>query len=488
MADKMRLTYIKFILIVCAVVFCMCDTVMATTTEMMSELPQAINEKKEAAVKIIVYVVDQNKKQYNLRQGTGILVETRENDGASSEIVLTNDRLTQVDDTELNNIRLKYGLSAEASLDVCVDIVLQVGTRIEAEIKHEGEDFLVLELKKDINVSNSLNLGNSAAVNANDRLYMLGYGGNMSILGQEDLTNMDLRYGTGAVSAVAEEEIVTDFQPQPGDIGMPVLNANGYVVGMLVERETGICIKPIDTIKKTLDVLGIPYVGISIDNHYNEVTKEIAHQLDILLLECQNLAMDEDAYTKKSIDKLKTAIDSAMEIQSNNESTYDQYEKAIEELEKYKGKLKKKDHPIRMLQLGFATAILFFLILGFRTQRTINQLQEENRYNLGGNTNSNEVIYAKLIRMDSLQEIAITNVIFKIGKHAPEVDYVITDNTSVSRHHADIMRKGKEFFILDNNSTNHTFVNGEQIISGQYVPIKGGDMIRLSDVDFRFEI
>ncbi len=488
MADKMRHIFVKFVLIVCVVCGLVCTTSNASNENTSLVLPQAINEKKQAVVKVIVYAVDQNKKQYNLRQGTGFLVETKENDGATSEIVLTNDQLMKVDDTELNNIRLKYGLSTEASLDVCVDIILQVGTRIETEVKHEGEDFLVLDLKKDINVSNSFNLGESSAVNMNDRLYMLGYGGNMSILGQDNLTNMELQYGTGIVTSLEDGMIVTDFQPQPGDVGMPVLNANGYVVGIVVEKENALTIKPIDNIKTTLDVLNIPYVGINTDNHYNEVTGEIATQLDVLLLECQNLAMDEDAYTKKSIDKLKTAIDSAMEIQSNNESTYDQYEKAIEELEKYKGKLKKKDHPIRMLQLGFAAAILLFLILGFRTQHTINQLQEENRYNLGGNTNSNEVVYAKLIRMDSLQEIAITNVIFKIGKHAPEVDYVIQDNTSVSRHHADIMRKGKEFFILDNNSTNHTFVNGEQIISGQYVPIKGGDMIRLSDVDFRFEI
>lgn len=486
-ADKIRHHLLKFIWIVCVVVIGMCNTVMATEAENTIELPQGINQKKEAVVKIIVYAVDQNKKQYNLRQGTGFLVETK-GDGETSKIVLTNDKLMQVDETELNNIRLKYGLAAEADLDVGIDIVLQMGTRIEAEVKHEGEDFLVLDLRKEINVSNILNLGNSAEVNMNDRLYMLGYGGNMSVLGQDKLINMDLQYGTGVVTAIEDGIIVTDFQPQQGDVGMPVLNANGYVVGMVVEKENRRCIKPIDSIKTTLDVLNIPYVGVDTDNHYNEVTREIALKLDMLLVECQNLAMDEDTYTEKSIEKLKTAIDSAMQIQSNQDSTYDQYEKAIEELEKYKGKLKKKDYPIRMVQLGMAATIVLFLILSFRMQHVTKRLQEENKYNLGGNTNGSEVVYAKLIRMDSLQEIAITNVIFKIGKHVAEVDYAIENNTSVSRHHADIMRKGKEFFILDNNSTNHTFVNGEQIVSGQYVPIKAGDIIRLSDVEFRFEI
>ena len=132
-------------------------------------------------------------------------------------------------------------------------------------------------------------------------------------------------------------------------------------------------------------------------------------------------------------------------------------------------------------------AIISFCGLGIRARYVIKHLEEENKYNVGGAMTNNEIVYAKLLRVDNGQEVPISNVIFRIGKHVEDVDYVIED-VSVSRHHADIMRKGKEFYIMDNNSTNHTYVNGEQIISGQYMLLHAGDRIRLADVEFEFEL
>lgn len=118
----------------------------------------------------------------------------------------------------------------------------------------------------------------------------------------------------------------------------------------------------------------------------------------------------------------------------------------------------------------------------------IRRLQEEGKGYLGANAKENIIVYAKLFRLDNMQEIPITNVIFRIGQDVGDIDYVIENNTSISRHHADIMRKGKEFYILDNNSTNYTFVNEVRAMPGEYVLIKSGDVIRLSNVSFRFEV
>lgn len=488
--NRKRYYFVIIIILTCILLAGFPNKVMAADTVQSDtlELPQAVKEKEAAVVKLLVYATDQNKKCYNIRQGNGILVGTKQSSEEDSKIVLTNDELIRIDDTELNNIRLKYGLSAETGLDICVDVVLQVGTRVQTETKCSGDGFVVLELATDISTIESLSLGNSSSVNLNDKLYLLGYGGNRDILGQEEIANPELESTVEIVTSVTEDIIVTDYQAQAGDVGMPVLNANGYVVGMFVEENGGLCIKPIDKIKAALDVLSISYAGVDTGNHYNEVTEEIYRKLNTLLLECQELAMETDTYTEKSIDKLKEAIRTAMEVVSNNEATYDQYESAMEGLEKYKGKLKRADYPIRMIQLGLAAGILLFLLLGIRMKYQIKRMQKENQYNFGGLTENDDVIYAKLIRLDTMQEIPISNVIFRIGKNAEVVDYVIEDNTSISRHHANIMRKGNEFFILDNNSTNHTFVNGEQISPGQYVVIEDGDFIRLSDIDFRFEV
>lgn len=451
-------------------------------------LPQAVKDKETGVVRLLVYAVDQEKKQYNIRQGTGVLVGIKGDSQEESEIILTSDELIRVDDTILTNIRLKYGLSPEADLDICIDVVLQVGARVKAETQGEGDGFVVLEMSKDISGISSLSLGNSAAVNVNDRLYMIGYGGNNEILGQEDITGENTECMTGIVSSISQDVILIDSQLQEGFIGVPVLGADGYVVGMVAKGTEGLYIQPIDKIKSVLDVLNIQYKGIDTENHYNEPTDEIKEKLDKILFECQMLAVETDQYTGKSIKKLKTAIDTATKVIASTDSTYDDYESAIKELEKYRDKLRKKDYPIHVVQFGLLAAILLFSFLSIRNWLIIKRLQEENKYNLGGFTSQSNVIYAKLIRTDTGQEIPISSVFFRIGKSEDNIDYVITDNTSISRHHADIIRKDSGFYIVDNNSTNYTFVNDKRAMPGEQVPIISGDIIRMSDICFRFEI
>lgn len=424
---------------------------------------------------------DQSGNKYNIRQGTGILIGTEK----EGKVVLTNDKFIQVDENLVNNIRRQFGLSTEGELNIQIDIVLPVGTRVRTEVKTTGSDFVILDLENNISNVNCLKLGNSQSVKENDILYILKYLGNSEILGQSDIGGFDLQEDTALVTVATEEEIVTNYQPDDEKTGIPVMNAEGYVVGLLTKRDTEIYIKPIDRIKEALDILNIPYQGIETENHYNEVTDEIQNELNKILLECEELAMQKGEYTKKSIESLKSAITQAISVTANAEATYDDYEKALEQLNKYKNKLRKKEYPIRVMQIIMGVAILIFVLLGIRTRMQIKKLKEESNINTGG---KNEVIYAKLIRLDTGQEIPISNVIFRIGQNMGDIDYVVENNTSISRHHADIMRKGNEFFILDNNSTNHTYVNEKQVMPGEYVPIKGGDMIRLSDVSFRFEV
>lgn len=450
----------------------------------VSDIPEAVKEQESGVVKLLVYAVDQNGNEYNVKQGTGILFGT--NNG--EKMVLTNDKLVQADADLLNNIRRQFGLSTEGDLNIQTDIVLPVGTRIKTEAGSTGNDFVILNLASDISNINSLKLGNSSVVKENDKLYILEYGGNSDILGQSEVGNLELQESTALVVSATEEEIITDYQLENGKAGTPVMNADGYVVGIFTMRDTGLYIKPIDRVKDVLDVLNILYQGVESDNHYNEVTDEIENELNKVLLECEELVMKDEEYTKKSVKKLKSVISEAISVTTNAEATYDDYESAIEELNKYKKKLRKKEYPIQMVQIFMGVVILIFIVLGIRTRIQIKKIKSENNIDSEGKAEKNAVIYAKLIRLDTMREIPIPNVIFRIGKNVGDIDYVIENNTSISRHHADIMRKGNEFFILDNNSTNHTYVNDKQAMPGEYVPIKSGDIIRLSDVSFRFEV
>ncbi len=93
-----------------------------------------------------------------------------------------------------------------------------------------------------------------------------------------------------------------------------------------------------------------------------------------------------------------------------------------------------------------------------------------------------------LIRKRTNQKIDISKDIFRIGKEQSYVDYFVNDNSAISRSHADIVKRGDEYFIIDNNSLNHTYVNGEQIQSQCPTPLKDFDTVTLADEFFEYRL
>lgn len=95
---------------------------------------------------------------------------------------------------------------------------------------------------------------------------------------------------------------------------------------------------------------------------------------------------------------------------------------------------------------------------------------------------------ATLIRKKNGETANITKPLFIIGKERQKVDFCIPDNNSVSRNHANIVCKGGIYYIVDKNSTNYTFVNGNKINPNQEVKLNSGDKIKLADEEFEFRI
>lgn len=91
-----------------------------------------------------------------------------------------------------------------------------------------------------------------------------------------------------------------------------------------------------------------------------------------------------------------------------------------------------------------------------------------------------------LVRLKNGEKVLVDKPRFRIGKEKSYVDYFIGDNTAISRSHADIIVKGDSYFLVDLNSTNHTFVNGAMLQGNAEVQIKNGNRIRLANEDFDF--
>ena len=95
---------------------------------------------------------------------------------------------------------------------------------------------------------------------------------------------------------------------------------------------------------------------------------------------------------------------------------------------------------------------------------------------------------AYLVRKKNNERITINKQVFKLGKERRRVDYCVSDNTNVSRTHADIVYKNGSFYIVDNNATNGTVVNGSAVAAGQERKLSNGDTIKLADEEFRFQM
>ena len=93
---------------------------------------------------------------------------------------------------------------------------------------------------------------------------------------------------------------------------------------------------------------------------------------------------------------------------------------------------------------------------------------------------------ARLVHAGDHQEIKITKPMFTIGKSYGRVDYFVENNPAVSRQHARIEYRDGSFFIVDMNSTNHVYVDGEMIRAQTPVQIRDGQIIRLADEVYTF--
>ena len=86
-----------------------------------------------------------------------------------------------------------------------------------------------------------------------------------------------------------------------------------------------------------------------------------------------------------------------------------------------------------------------------------------------------------------LKGLAMTmEPVFRIGKERSYVDLFIGDNSAISRSHANIITRDGAYYIMDTNSTNHTYVNGSLIPSNQQVMLTDMDELTLANELFTY--
>lgn len=93
---------------------------------------------------------------------------------------------------------------------------------------------------------------------------------------------------------------------------------------------------------------------------------------------------------------------------------------------------------------------------------------------------------ARLISLDTGEIYDISSNYVAIGK-GPGVDCKIKEHY-ISRRHCIISKNNEMFFLEDTKSTNGTYINERRIERGEIVELKDNDIIKLANIEFKFEI
>lgn len=97
----------------------------------------------------------------------------------------------------------------------------------------------------------------------------------------------------------------------------------------------------------------------------------------------------------------------------------------------------------------------------------------------------------QLTRLSTMETAVINKPVFRIGKERSCVDFCITENTAISRSHADFIIKNGRCYIVDLSSTNGTFLDdgsgyNRAIQPGNEVEVMDGNKITMADEVFLF--
>ena len=335
-----------------------------------------------------------------------------------------------------------------------------------------------------------------------------------------------------------------------GNSGGPLLNGNGEVIGLnrADVGDTYFYSVQISEVTEILNMLGIPYVEVGESDSASQGTSTEVSDVSSATVPVDKTALSSELtkaqtiditqYSNESAIALSGAIANGNTIIANSSATQEEVDSALAALRNVQSSMVEKsgvNMTVLILVVMMVTVVLIFAIVliavlsggkkknaatasrtvyaGGATRRPVQQfpptattpvLQPFNPMGMSGEGAGETSVLdngagetsvlsgggmsasAALTRVKNGEHINISRQEFKIGKERARVDYCIPDNNSISRHHASIINKGGMFYLVDMKSTNHTFVNGNEVIPEQGIKLNSGDRFKLADEEFEF--
>lgn len=513
------------------------------------EVPTSIKDLSNAVVKIVVYYQDSAGTKHIVKQGSGFIIGTSDS-SSNSQFIIT-DYDVVVDENEIKTKLTNQGIKTD-QLNICYSAFCNVGLQVDLSVAYSSQDgnYAILAPSTVMSDATFLGMGDSTSLCVGEQLYVLGYGGNREVINIEssELSTKLLAIGS-TLTNISVENINNEDRTylsirdtlEEGMAGAPILDSNGYLVGMIINRDGEMKILSVADLEKVFTTLGLRYSNGADD--YDKVTPEMVNRLKELVEECKIKLKQENGieYTNSSWNNLYTAVKTADTLLAGNSTSLKEYKDAITSLEKCEKKLRVKNFTFIIIDIIVAVilGVVIFLYVNNRMKgkkfKVVNSsakqkpkdpakiridvsgvLKKKENYNPGvmsdkfiNQSISNEMRpvapvqqvgvqpmpmqsavpqqgFARLVQPNG-QAISINPSGMIIGSDPTSVDYAITTSTSVSRNHARITCVNNAYYVTDTNSTNGTSVNGVVITPMQSVPLNKGDVVKFADVEFRFE-
>lgn len=470
-----------FLLLLFTIVLSNVTTVFASSSD---EIPDAVYDSSESVVHLVLSCTDSNGDTYYIHQGTGFVAGT--SDG--TQYILTTNQITTASESQLNQIRKWGGLSSDEKLTTQISVLLESEVLLPATVVSTGTSipYALLTIEQPLKDVSAPKYRYSGTVTRNQAAYSYCYDSNIQALSQT-LPNLEASFKSGSITNISTDPLMlsSDITAESGSAGAPVFDKDGLVIGMLYASNGNMEILPSDSIMSIFDALNVDYSTNAGNSDYNVADKTTKQALKDLLSECQqDVIQNEERYSSKTLTAYKEAINSAMEVIENTDSTKDDYDTCISDLKKAKSKLKPKNFTLHIVQLILGAVLLLLLFINVRQYLNSIKLYHTLHPELAPKDQSKKS--AALIRVNTNEVIWLTTKELRIGSDSGMVDYLITNNSAISRYHAAVIQKRHQYYIIDNNSTNHTSVNHTVLASDKPCELHDNDTILLADEPFIF--
>jgi len=477
---------------------------------------ESLDSAKNGIVQVNSVYVDDNGASHIVLGCTGFLIGN-EDDG---EYVITTNSVASPSKETKEKALKSFGLTNENgefdNINLQVSVVIARDVAIDALVVTRSTDLniSVLKLAQPIHDREPMTIyandSDEKIYGVTDSVYALGFP--KAVRYDENAVTYDksdVSVTSGTISNIKTKddiEIISHTATVAGNnCGGPLINEDGYVIGVLNKNKDGEYFTAVESseLVRILDALGLNYLKVT-DSSIEAKEQASSAAIFASIEQLEKEREEEIAYRDKKYNMMLLSLAllglvfviaiiiiviMAIKMKNSNSNKKRDNKKAKEK-DISNGITKEYASDGRVI-------ISSDIFVSSKNPELVRDEKSGQTSLLGGygngettvfksNASGNNASYGKLIRCKNSDTKLINKKHFIIGKDSLHVDFCIKDNSSISRQHAVIEILSGGIYICDFGSTNGTYVNGEKLMQGQKYKLRDKDKIRLANEEFEY--